>query len=64
MGDSLDARLERVWQVLMLIGEDNLARTVAEAKHTLIVQAKQLRGEPQVFTVVASDGVDAADGAG
>jgi len=64
MADSLDVRLERVWQVLMVIGEDNLARTVAEAKQLINRQAAQLRGEPQVFTVVMDDSASTADGAG
>ena len=64
MPESLVDRLEKVWQVLMVIGEDRMARTVAEAKHALIVQGKQLRGEPVVLNVTAGDSVDTVDGAG
>jgi len=64
MSESLTDRLEKVWQVLMVIGEDHMARTVAEAKHALIVQGKQLRGEPVIFNITASDSVDTQDSAG
>ena len=56
MADPLEVRLENIWQFLMVIGEDTLARTVAEAKQVILRQAAQLRGEPQVFIVTADDG--------
>ena len=60
----LAERLEAVWQVLMVMGEDAMARTVAEAKHRILTHEAQARGEPQVFVVMAEDSVTTRDGAG
>lgn len=62
--NTLESRLERIWQTLMVIGEDAMARDVAEARQQLIRQAAQLRGEPQVFEVVATDAASTEDGVG
>lgn len=64
MADHLYQSLERAWQLLMVFGEDALARSVAEAKHRLLRYEAQARGEPQVFTVTSDDGVNMKDGAG
>lgn len=60
--DRLTDDLERAWQVLMVLGEDALARAVAEAKQRLLRQHAQAHGEPQVFAVVLSDNANAGDG--
>lgn len=62
--EQLTHELERAWQLLMVFGEDRLARAVAEAKQRLLRYEAQARGEPQVISVVMSDSVKSRDGAG
>lgn len=64
MSDYPYQSLERAWQLLMVLGEDHLARAVAEAKHRLLRYEAQARGEPQVFKVTTDDGISTGDGAG
>jgi hypothetical protein len=58
------ADLEHAWQLLMVIGEDRLARAVAEAKQRIMRYEAQARGEPQVIHVTMDDTVKSRDGAG
>ena len=64
MTRALDARLEHVQQLLLVLGEDACARDVAEARRTLQSQAELLKDVPRVYTCVATDEIGMADGGG